>query len=100
MFLISPPFTENKSKNRFDCIQTMADAKIALKHIFETASVYLNEFHKDKKAKETALHELQETYDIVTVQLQEKEKLLKEEVEKLKKTEVDHQDKVTFYFNN
>lgn len=77
----------------------MADAKIALKHIFETASVYLNEFHKDKKAKETALHELQETYDIVNAQLQEKEKLLKEEVEKLKKTEVDHQDKVTFYFN-
>lgn len=77
----------------------MADAKIALKHIFETANVYLNEFHKDKKAKETALHELHETYDIVTVQLQEKEKLLKEEVEKLKKTEVDHQDKVTFYFN-
>lgn len=100
MFLISPPFTENKCKNRFDCIQTMADAKIALKHIFETASVYLNEFHKDKKTKETALHELQETYDIVTVQLQEKEKLLKEEVEKLKKTEVDHQDKVTFYFNH
>ncbi|XP_046673167.1 chromosome-associated kinesin KIF4A [Homalodisca vitripennis] len=92
-------YQENKSKNRWDCIQTMADAKIALKYVFETANTYLTELHKDKSSKESALNELQDSYNAVVSQLAEKEELLKQETLKLKRAESDHSDKVFVLLN-
>jgi hypothetical protein len=36
--MIMTSFAENKGKTRWDTVQSMADAKCALKHLFELAS--------------------------------------------------------------
>lgn len=45
--------TENKMKTRWDTIQSMADAKCALKHLFELASGMKREIsNKESKCEE------------------------------------------------
>jgi hypothetical protein len=52
-------FTENKVKTRWDTIQSMADAKCALKHLFELASGMKREVSN----KETKYEELTVSYN-------------------------------------
>lgn len=77
-------------------MQTMADAKSALKHVFETATTYLSDIHKEKSAKDTALHELKDSYSQILEQLQQKEQLLQEERKKIKQVEIEYNDKVSY----
>lgn len=75
----------------------MSDAKTTLKYVFETASSYLNDFHKDKKSMEVALQELKESYHAVLSQLKETESIFKEESKKYEKNEKNLNDKVSIF---
>jgi len=46
---------ENKSRTRWECVTSMAEAKCALKHVFELAA----EMRKDSFAKECKMEELE-----------------------------------------
>lgn len=52
--MIMTSVTENKAKTRWDTIQSMADAKCALKHVFELASG----MKRDASNKESKYEEL------------------------------------------
>ncbi|XP_054270750.1 chromosome-associated kinesin KIF4A-like isoform X1 [Macrosteles quadrilineatus] len=88
-------YQENKSKTRYECVQTMADAKTALRYVFDTAHSYLSELHKNKASKEAALQELRDSYEALQEQLMEKETMLKEEIENNSKKESNLNEKVT-----
>ena len=72
---------ENKSKTRWDTIQSMVDAKCALKYLFETKA----EIKQDFIRKDIALQELQEAHNTVLRKLEERERELKQETIKQQK---------------
>jgi hypothetical protein len=48
--------TENKVKTRWDTVQSMADAKCALKHLFELAAEIKKDFsNKESKCEDLAV---------------------------------------------
>lgn len=53
--MCNPSFTENKAKTRWDTMQSMIDAKCALKYLFELAV----EIKKDAAMKEYTIEELE-----------------------------------------
>lgn len=85
---------ENKVKTRWDTVQSMADAKCALKHLFELAA----EIKKDFSNKESKCEDLASAHQKMLRELAQREHLLKEESEKHKQQiisiEREHQEKV------
>jgi kinesin family protein 4/21/27 len=85
---------ENKSKTRWDTVQSMADAKCALKHLFELAS----EMKRDVSNKESKCEDIASAHQKTLRELAQCEHLLKEESEKYKQQiisiEREHQEKV------
>lgn len=61
-FIIINQFAENKSKTRFDTIQSMVEAKFALRSLFDQAA----EYHKGGIQTKRELSELQDAFKEVS----------------------------------
>ncbi|GFG32670.1 hypothetical protein Cfor_12769 [Coptotermes formosanus] len=85
---------ENKAKTRWDTLQSMADAKCALKHLFELAA----EMKRDVSNTESKCEDLASAHQKTLRALTQCEHMLKEESEKYKQQiisiEREHQEKV------
>jgi kinesin family protein 4/21/27 len=85
---------ENKTKTRWDTVQSMADAKCALKHLFELAA----EIKRDVSNKESKCEDIASAHQKTHRELARCEHLLKEESEKHKQQiigiEKEYQEKV------
>lgn len=91
---------ENKSNTRWDVVQSMADAKAALKHVFNLAA----DIRREAILKDYSLKELQQNYENTNKKLRELEKEIRKIKEKhqeeLLMLEREHQENLHCLLNN
>ncbi|KAK6625174.1 hypothetical protein RUM43_005465 [Polyplax serrata] len=91
---------ENKSNTRWDAIQSMADAKAALKHVFNLAA----DIRRDAITKDLSLKEMETNYKNTNQRVRQLEKELKRMKEKHEEEilirEREHQDELHCLLNN
>lgn len=90
---------ENKSNTRWDVIQSMADAKAALKHVFNLVA----DIRRDALSKDFTLKEMESNYKNINKKVRELEKELKRTKEKHQEEilvlEKEHQEELHYLLN-
>ena len=90
---------ENKSNTRWDVVQSMADAKAALKHVFNLVA----DIRREAINKDHSLKEVQQSFENTAKKVRELEKEMKKLKEKhqeeLLMLEKEHQDNIHCFFN-
>lgn len=91
---------ENKSNTRWDVIQSMSDAKAALKHVFSLTA----DIRREAISKDMALKEVESNQKITNKKLRELEKEIKKMKEKHQEEllilQKEHQDELHCLLNN